>query len=175
MIYKGKEVSLYGLRNSAGMEVAVTNLGARIVKILVKDAQGVPRDVVLGFDSVEEYLPENHRTDFGALVGRYANRIAGGRMTIGGVEYELPQNDGPNCLHGGPGGWQDVVFEVVSYCPERIEMALTSPDGDNGFPGAVEATVVYTLGGDNSLRIDYRAATVDHRIADRWRPQNALK
>ena len=159
MEYKGKEVLLYCLRNSAGMEVAVTNFGARIVKILVKDAQGVPRDVVLGFDGVEEYLPENNRTDFGALVGRYANRIAGGRMTIEGVEYELPLNDGPNCLHGGPGGWQDAVFDVVSYRPDRIEMRLVSPDGDNGFPGTVVATVAYTLGGDNSLRIDYHAAT----------------
>ncbi len=91
----------YRLRNHAGMEVTVTNYGGRIVSVAVPDRDGVKRDVVLGFEAVEDYYPENNRSDFGAAVGRYANRIAGGRFTLDGVEYELPKNDLGHCLQAG--------------------------------------------------------------------------
>ena len=142
----------YTLKNQQGTEVVVSNLGCRVMRFLFR---GV--DIVQGFDRAEEYLPENHASDFGAVVGRYANRLAGGRVTIDGEVIQLPQNNGPNCLHGGPRGWQYSLFDVTEHDERRIRMTLLSPDGDNGFPGAVKATVTYELTEDDSLRIDYRA------------------
>ena len=149
-----KEIIVHRLANSTGLQVEITNFGARIMRLLVG---GV--DVVQGFDTVEEYLPENHLSDFGAVIGRYANRLAGGRITVDGQVYQLPQNNGPNCLHGGPNGWQYAVYDVVEATPSRLEMALVSPDGDNGFPGTVQVRVTYTLDENNALRIDYHAST----------------
>lgn len=153
------KLALYELMNSQGMRVVISNLGARIVSVFFVDIFGIERDVVLGFDNVDDYLPANHRSDFGAVVGRYANRIAGGRFSIDGRSYQLPQNDGTNCLHGGPEGWQYAIYDVVEASPTRIVMCLTSPDGDSGFPGNVRLTVTYTLSDDNALRIDYHATT----------------
>ncbi len=157
--YNEKPVSLFTLCNNSGLEVRITNFGARIVSIRLPDSKGDICDIVQGFDNIEDYFPENHSSDFGALIGRYANRLAGGRIEVDGVEYQLPQNNGPNCLHGGPKGWQYAVFDVVEASPRRLELSLLSPDGDNGFPGNVEVSVVYSLDDDNALRIDYRAAT----------------
>lgn len=157
--YNGKAVGLFTLCNDAGIEVKITNFGARIISFVVPDRDGNRRDVVQGFDDLEDYFPENHLSDFGAVIGRYANRLAGGRITVDGVEYRLPQNNGPNCLHGGPDGWQYAVYDVVDASRCRLELSLLSPDGDNGFPGNVSVTVVYTLDNENRLRIDYRATT----------------
>ncbi|MBP5548844.1 MAG: galactose mutarotase [Bacteroidales bacterium] len=157
--YKGKPVVLHKLVSGNGMCATITNFGARIVSLFVPDKEGSLRDVVQGFDRVEDYFPESHSSDFGAVIGRYANRIAGGRFSIEGSEYQLPQNNGPNCLHGGPMGWQYAVYDVVEATDRRLELSLLSPDGDNGFPGNVRVTVVYTLDDDNRLRIDYRAVT----------------
>lgn len=155
----GDSVSLFVLQNSAGMEVCVTNFGGRIVSISVPDVDGKPRDVVLGFDNIESYFPQNNQSDFGAAIGRYANRIANGRCTIDGDTVVLPRNNFGHCLHGGPTGWQYKTYRVVSSNDSSIVMALRSPDGDNGFPGNVDAQVSYTLTNDNSLRIDYSAVT----------------
>lgn len=155
--YKQKEVAAFTLKNNHGMEVRITNFGARIVSMLVPDRDGRPTDVVLGFDRLEDYYPENHSSDFGAVIGRYANRIKNGRLTVDGMGYQLPQNNGPHCLHGGPDGWQYRVFDVVQASAQRLELALASPDGDNGFPGCVHASVTYTLQEDNTLQMDYRA------------------
>ncbi|MBQ6097537.1 MAG: galactose mutarotase [Bacteroidales bacterium] len=157
--YNGKAVGLFTLCNDAGIEVKITNFGARIISFVVPDRDGNRRDVVQGFDDLEDYFPENHLSDFGAVIGRYANRLAGGRITVDGVEYRLPQNNGPNCLHGGPDGWQYAVYDVVDASRCRLELSLLSPDGDNGFPGNVSVMVVYTLDNENCLRIDYRATT----------------
>ena len=157
--YNGKPTGLYTLRNEAGMEVCVTNFGGRIVSVSVPDREGVMRDVVLGFDSVADYFPENHQTDFGAAIGRYANRIGHGRMTIDGTEYQLPQNNFGHCLHGGPTGWQYQVYDVKEANDSLLTLAILSPDGDNGFPGNVNAEVTYTLTGDNALAIAYKATT----------------
>ena len=150
-------IAFFELKNGRGMSVGITNLGARIRTLFVPDRNGELHDVVLGFDMVDDYLPENHKSDFGAVVGRYANRLAGGRIVVDGVEYRLPQNDGQNCLHGGPSGWQYSVYDIVTASENRLELAMVSPDGDNGFPGRVEVRVVYSLGEDNSLRVDYKA------------------
>lgn len=166
LMYNGGKVCLFQLRNSNGMRVEITNFGARIVSIIVPDALGVEHDVVLGFDLLSDYFPENHESYFGALVGRYANRIANGRFTVNGKEIQLPCNDGPNCLHGGPDGWQYRVFDVKEMSHNRLVMTLESGDDDNGFPGNVKASVTYTLGNDGSLRIDY------HADVDRATPLN---
>ena len=142
------------LDNDNGMRVLLTNLGARIMRI---QYHGV--DLVLGFDSPHDYLPQNNLSDFGALVGRYANRLADGRITVDGHAYQLPQNNGPNCLHGGPNGWQYALFDVVEASSSHVRMSLVSPDGDSGFPGQINLTVDYSLSPDNCLRIDYLAHT----------------
>ena len=152
-------IRIFVLRNSQGVEAEITNLGGRIVSLLVPDKNGVLRDVVLGFDNPEEYLPENHRSDFGAVIGRYANRLRNGQITIDGQTYQLPQNDGNHCLHGGPDGWQYRMFNVESVSDSRLVLSLVSEDGDNGFPGNVCARVTYMLTDDNALDIQYEAVT----------------
>ena len=141
------------LQNAAGIAVEIINIGARITRLKVGR-----NDIVMGFETASEYLPENNLSDFGAVIGRYANRLAGGRITVGDRVIQLPQNNGPNCLHGGPLGWQYALFDVMSSSSSHVELRLVSPDGDNGFPGTVTATVRYTLTG-NALRIDYKAET----------------
>ena len=157
--YDGKATALYTLTNANGMEVCLTNFGGRIVSVMVPDKNGELRDVVLGFDRVSDYFPENNKTDFGATIGRYANRIKDGKMTVDGVEYQLPQNNFGHCLHGGPDGWQYKVFDVVEADSRHIRFKLVSPDGDNGFPGTVTAYASYTLTDDNAIDCLYEAST----------------
>lgn len=158
--YNGLPTALYTLTNENGMEVCITNFGGRVVSIMVPDRDGEFRDVVLGFDKVSDYFPENHLSDFGASIGRYANRISGGKLVIDGQEYQLPLNDnGVNCLHGGFTGWQYQVYEMVEADRNHLKLVMNSPDGDNGFPGAVTAYVTYTLTKDNRLDISYEATT----------------
>jgi len=104
--YGGKPTALYTLANKNGMEACITNYGGRIVSLMVPDRDGGFRDVVLGFDSIQAYFPENNQTDFSAAIGRYANRIAQGRLVIDGDTVQLPRNNFGHCLHGGPTGWQ---------------------------------------------------------------------
>jgi aldose 1-epimerase len=157
--YNGAATALYTLTNENGMEVCITNFGGRIVSILVPDRDGNMRDVVLGFDKVEDYFPENNQSDFGASIGRYANRINQGRITLDGVSYQLPQNNFGHCLHGGPTGWQYQVYEKVEADAKHVKLCRISPDGDNNFPGNVKAYVTYTLTDDNKIDIQYEATT----------------
>ena len=157
--YNGKPTALYTMTNAKGMEVCVTNFGGRIVSIMVPDKDGKMQDVVLGFDKVSDYFPENNQTDFGAAIGRYANRINQGKFTLDGVEYQLPQNNFGHCLHGGPTGWQYQVYECVEADAQHVKLLRVSPDGDNNFPGEVKAYVTYTLTDDNKLDIAYEATT----------------
>ena len=159
MEYNDIIINLFTLTNSHGMTAEITNLGGRVVSLVVPDKNGILRDVVLGFEKVEEYLPENHLSDFGAAIGRYANRLNKGQITIDGRTYQLPQNDGENCLHGGPDGWQYRMFNVESVSDSRLVLSLISEDGDSGFPGDVCARVTYTLTDDNALDIQYEAVT----------------
>ncbi len=147
------------LHNGQGVKATITNLGGRVVSLFVPDKNGILRDVVLGFERVDDYLPENHRSDFGAVIGRYANRLNNGQITIDGKIYQLPQNDGKNCLHGGPDGWQYRIFNVEEVGDNRLALSLVSEDGDSGFPGNVCARVTYTLTDDNALDIEYEAVT----------------
>ena len=157
---KGKRTHLYTLSNSKGMEVCLTNFGARIVSIMVPDRRGTLRDVVLGYDNIAQYADYQHfGSDFGAAIGRYANRINQGRIVVDGKTVQLPRNNYGHCLHGGFTGWQYQVYDGKQLNDSTVEMSLVSLDGDNGFPGTVRATVRYTLTADNAIDIRYEATT----------------
>ena len=157
---EGKRTHLYTLSNSKGMEVCLTNFGARIVSIMVPDRRGTLRDVVLGYDNIAQYADYQHfGSDFGAAIGRYANRINQGRIVVDGKTVQLPRNNYGHCLHGGFTGWQYQVYDGKQLNDSTVEMSLVSPDGDNGFPGTVRATVRYTLTADNAIDIRYEATT----------------
>ena len=153
----GKKTDLFVLKNDNGMEVCVTNFGGRIVSVMVPGRDGVMRDVVLGFDKVADY--QTIPSDFGATIGRYANRIAQGRITLDGTEYQLPQNNFGHCLHGGPSGWMYQVYDAEQPNDTTLVMRLMSPDGDNNFPGTVKATATYKVLSNNTLDITFEAMT----------------
>ena len=148
---------LFTLKNGNGMEVCITNFGGRIVSIMVPDKEGKMKDVVLGFDSIGQY--QRIPSDFGAAIGRYANRINQGKITVAGKEIQLPTNNYGHTLHGGPNGWQYKMYEANQVDSTTLELTLVSPDGDENFPGTVEAKVVYTLTEDNAIDIQYEATT----------------
>ncbi len=156
---KSAQENFYTLKNEAGMQVTITPYGGRISSILVPDRNSKLIDVVLGFENMEDYYPGNNQTDFGASIGRYANRIAQGRFTLDGVEYDLPKNNFGHCLHGGPSGWQYQLYEVVEADSSHLKLKIVSPDGDNGFPGEVTAYTTYTLTEGNAIEISYEAVT----------------
>ena len=153
----GKKTDLFVLKNDNGMEVCVTNFGGRIVSVMVPDRDGVMRDVVLGFDNIGDY--RTVPTDFGATIGRYANRIAQGRFTLDGTEYQLPQNNYGHCLHGGPRGFQYQVFDAVQKSDREVELTYAAKDGEEGFPGNFNCRVTMTLTDDNAIDIRYEAET----------------
>lgn len=157
VINDNETTQLYTLKNANGMEVCITNFGARIVSIMVPDKNGDMKDVVLGFDNIDDYIQVP--SDFGATIGRYANRIGQGKITIDGKEIQLPQNNYGHCLHGGPTGWQYKVFKVTPINEKSLKLTVKSPDGDNNFPGNVVASVTYTLTDDNAIDIKYDATT----------------
>ena len=138
---KQQEPELYTLKNASGMEVSITDYGGRIVSVKVPDKDGVMRDVVLGFDDLKDYYPERNETDFGASIGRYANRIKDGRICIDGKQYQLPQNNYGHCLHGGTRGWQYQFYKAVEVSENSLKLERVSPDGDQGFPGTVQVQV----------------------------------
>ncbi|MBO5313780.1 MAG: galactose mutarotase [Prevotella sp.] len=156
-----KQVKLYTLKNSNGMEVCITNYGGRVVSLVVPDKDGKPTDVVLGFDNIAQYADTlNSPSDYGSSVGRYANRINQGRITVDGKEYQLTQNDGKHCLHGGGAtGWMNKVYDAELIGDSILKLSLVSPDGDNGFPGEVKVTTTYKVTADNMLDIVFEGET----------------
>lgn len=154
---QGKKTGLYVLKNKNNMEVCITNYGGRIVSVMVPDRDGVMRDVVLGFDSIQDYI--KYPTDFGATIGRYANRIANGRFKLDDVAYQLPLNNFGHCLHGGPNGFQYRVFDAQQKSDNEIQLKYISQDGEEGFPGKLACTVTMTLLDDNAIDIKYEAST----------------
>ena len=151
------KTQLYTLKNTAGMEVCITNFGGRIVSIMVPDKTGTMRDVVLGFDNINDYI--NIPSDFGASIGRYANRINQGRFVLDGDTIQLPQNNFGHCLHGGPKGWQYQVYDAKQTDDTTLELTRISPDGDENFPGNMTAKVIYKLTEENAIDIKYSATT----------------
>lgn len=155
-----KPVKLYTLNNDNGMEVCITNFGGRIVSLCVPDKNGNSIDVVLGFDNIHQYADSvNSPSDFGAAIGRYANRINQGKLVVGDKKIQLPQNNFGHCLHGGFSGWQYQVYDAVQPNDTTLELTIVSPDGDNNFPGTVTAKVTYTAKSNNTLDIQYEATT----------------
>lgn len=153
----GKPTALYILSNSKGMEACITNFGGRLVSLMVPDKNGEFRDVVLGHDSIADYV--NIDGNFGAVIGRYGNRINQGRFILDNIEYQLPQNDFGHCLHGGPKGFHNSVWDARQVNDSTLKLFLSSPDGEAGFPGNVYVEVTYTLTPDNAIHIAYEAST----------------
>jgi aldose 1-epimerase len=159
----GEPVEQVTLANDHGMIVKIIGYGATITDIVVPDRSGRPANVVLGYASLAEYEAKNGKNRFGATIGRYAGRIAGARFAVDGREYRLVPNDGPNALHGGAAPGLDSKLWAVRTLRERgavgAAFTCTSPDGDQGFPGAVTVTATYRLLPDDTLRVDYEART----------------
>ncbi len=153
----GKKVALYVLKNSSGMEVAITNYGGRLVSIMVPGREGKWADVELGFDNIHDYV--KIKNNFGALIGRYGNRIAKGKFTLDGKVYTLEKNNGPNHLHGGSHGFHTKVWDVLGANDKELKLHYLSKDMEAGYPGNLDVTVTYTLTDDNGIVIDYTATT----------------
>jgi aldose 1-epimerase len=154
----GTPVEIYTLTNRHGMTARVMTYGATLTELIVPDRTGKPADVVLGFDKLEPYLAGPPY--FGATVGRVGNRIARGTFTLNGKTYHLATNNGPNHLHGGNKGFDKVVWKaevLPSKAGEAVKFSYRSPDGEEGYPGTLDASVVYTLTDANELRLDYTA------------------
>ena len=157
----GKKTELLTLTNQKGMEVCLTNYGGRVVSICVPDKNNKPTDVVLGYDNIAQYADTLHSpSDYGSSVGRYANRIKDSKLIIDGKSYQLKVNDNSNCLHGGGNsGWMNQVYDIKAKTDSSVVFAIKAKDGENGFPGTVEATATYTVRNNNSLDIVFEATT----------------
>src|SRR2546426_1625126 len=151
---------LYTIVNSHGMEVRVTTYGGIIVLLRVPDKKGMPGDVVLGYDNLDGYLKNSPY--FGAIVGRYGNRIANGKFTLDGVDYHLAKNNGPNSLHGGLKGFDKVIWHAEPFTNKEgsgLVLTYTSKEGEEGYPGNLKIKITYTITDQNELQIDYEATT----------------
>ena len=154
-----KNIQLYTLTNQRGVQVAIATYGGTVIRLLVPDRAGRLADVALGFGAIEPYFTKSPY--FGAIVGRYANRIAKGRFTLDGKTYQLAKNNGPNTLHGGLKGFDKQLWtaEVLSENPPSVRFSRLSPDGEEHFPGDLKVSVIYTLTNRDELRIQYAAQT----------------
>lgn len=153
----GKQTQLFVLNNASGMEVCVTNYGGIIVSVMVPDKDGTMQDVVLGFDSIDDYI--NIDNNFGATIGRYGNRIGHGKITVDGAEYDLPKNNFGHTLHGGNNGFNKQVFDASQPNEQTVELTYVSKDGEEGFPGNLTTKVTMTLTDNNAIDIQYEAST----------------
>lgn len=157
---EGQSVDLYVLTNKDGMEVAITNYGGAVVSLKVPDRKRQVADVVLGYDSLDGYV--NDKAYFGALIGRYGNRIAHGQFTLDGVTYKLAKNNGDNTLHGGTRGFNKAVWsakDISSKAAQALQLNYLSKEGEEGYPGNLNVQVVYSLTDANELKIEYNATT----------------
>lgn len=156
--YEGKTIELYTLKNDNGVVCQLTNFGARVVTLFTPDKNGDLGDVIVGYGTGEGFV-EKAENFYGAIIGRYGNRIGNAVFTVDGVEYELEKNDGGNHLHGGRNGFHRQVWDVESQSESEIVFAYVSADMDSGFPGTIDVKVKYTLTNDNELKIEYFATT----------------
>jgi aldose 1-epimerase len=154
----------FALTNANGVKMEVTNYGGRIVSLFVPDKEGKLDDVVLGYDSLQQYPTGN--LYFGAMIGRYGNRIAKGKFSLSGKDYQLAINNGVNALHGGPHGFHQVYWNVIPSAPNALIMTYRSPAGEENYPGTLNVTVTYTLTDKNELVIDYEATTDKETIVN---------
>lgn len=154
---EGKPTALYVLKNKNGAEACITNYGGRLVSVMVPDKNGKMTDVVLGYDNVDQYVKSDG--NYGALIGRYGNRINQAKFTLDETEYTLPANDGMHCLHGGPLGYHTCMWDAKQLNDQALELTYLSKDGEAGFPGNLDIKVTYTLTDDNAVDIKYEATT----------------
>jgi aldose 1-epimerase len=156
----GSAVDLFTLTNTGGVSVSITNYGGRITSLKVPDQKGTVADVVLGFDSIDGYLADNPY--FGALIGRYGNRIGKAQFKLDGKVYSLAANDGPNTLHGGKKGFDRALWSAKDVSTKdlpAVELTYVSKDGEEGFPGTLTSVVTYSLSAQNELKLEYHATT----------------
>jgi aldose 1-epimerase len=158
-VIDGKAVDLFYLQNGNGMEITVTNFGARVVEFWTPDRNGQFADIVLGHDSLEEYLHFVGERYLGATIGRFGNRIARGKFRLDGIDYQLPLNDGPNSLHGGDKGFDMVVWDALQPNPQTLVFSYLSADGEQGYPGTLRVEMTYHLSNGNEFVITHRAVT----------------
>ncbi|MFA6751494.1 MAG: aldose epimerase family protein [Fermentimonas sp.] len=156
-LVEGDSTDLYVLTNANGVEVTITNYGGRIVSVMVPDREGNLKDVVLGFDNISDYMSNDN--NLGATIGRYGNRIANGKITVDGVEYQLPQNNFGHTLHGGPEGYHKRLFNAKQSDNQTLVLTYLSKDGEAGFPGNLDVKVTMILTDDNAIDIQYEAET----------------
>jgi aldose 1-epimerase len=154
----GQPAKLFVLKNSSGLQAAFTNYGARWVTMLVPDKNGKLVDIIVGHDDVKGFA-ESGEPFFGATIGRYGNRIGKGQFVLDGKTYQLDVNNGPNTLHGGKGGFHNVMWNGVQQGDSAIVFTYLSKDGEMGFPGNLNVQVTYTLGNDNAMHMAYEATT----------------
>lgn len=155
----GKQVALYTLKSESGMTMQVTNFGGHVVSLWTPDKNGTMGDVVLGHNTLKEYVDFQGERFIGCVVGRYANRIAKGEFTIDSITYHVPLNNNGQSLHGGLKGLDQVVWDVDSVGTDMIQLSILSPDGAEGYPGNLKVTMTYALTPDNEFKITYRATT----------------
>lgn len=153
----GRTVHLYTLTNENGIEVKITNYGGIITSLKTPDKDGNIENIVLGFDDLDSYLGEHPY--FGALIGRYGNRIENGEFELGGTEYQLTVNDGKHHLHGGTKGFDKVLWDVVSADDQSLKLNYISQDGEQGYPGRLDVMVTYRLTDENEIRLEFEATT----------------
>jgi aldose 1-epimerase len=152
------EIGVYTIIGKSGLTVRVTNYGARIMGLLVPSKTGIMQDIVLGYDSPEQYFKSNELY-YGAAIGRYGNRISNSKFFLDGKYYTLSRNHGENHLHGGIRGFHNIVWKVEDHNESMIRMVYTSPDMEDGYPGELETVLTYSISDNNELRINYRATT----------------
>lgn len=157
-LVSGQQINLYQLKNKNNVEVTITNYGGRIVSIWVPDRKGNFGDIVLAHESIPDYIADKGG-NFGALIGRYGNRINQGQFTLDGNTYQLPRNNYGHCLHGGDTGFHHRIWEATQPDARTLVLSCISPDGEYGFPGTLKTRVTYSLSDDNALKINYEAET----------------
>lgn len=156
-IIDGKQVDIFTLKNKKGMSADITNYGAKIVTLFAPDKDGNIEDVVLGFNTLEEWIEKE--TYFNAVIGRFANRIKDGKFTLNGENFQLAVNNGTNHLHGGDSGFNQKIWDVVEHSESMLKLHYLSIDGEENYPGNLDVFVTYTITDDNALSIHYEATT----------------
>ena len=152
-----QQLKAFTLLNASGLEVKISNFGGKIMSIIVPDRNGTYADIVLGYDRPDQYISGNPY--LGALIGRFGNRIANGRFSINGIEYQLTINNGAHSLHGGPNGFHNKVWDSEQFDNNKLALRLISPDGEENFPGKLSVSVFYLLNDSNELVIQYEASS----------------
>lgn len=157
-VVDGKKTTLFYIKNKNNLKAAITNYGARMVSFYVPDTTGKPTDIILGFNSLKGFMGSSEKY-YGAIVGRYGNRIAKGKFSLDGKSYQLDINNSPNTLHGGSTGFHSRVWDAVQLDSQSVALSYVSVDGEEGYPGTVTTKVVYTLTDNDELKIDYEIKT----------------